>query len=88
MKALAEREVWFVTGSPHLYGADALRVVEDHARQIARALDESPAIPVRVASKPLATTPELIQELCMTATASPRKELRWNHVYQHLARGL
>ena len=51
MKALADREVWFVTGSQHLYGADVLRVVEDHARRIARALDEAAAIPVRVVAK-------------------------------------
>ena len=71
MKALADREVWFVTGSQHLYGADALRLVEDHARQIAGALDVSAAIPVRVVSKPVVTTPESIRELCLAATAAP-----------------
>jgi L-arabinose isomerase len=71
MKALADHEVWFVTGSQHLYGADALRLVEDHARQIAGALDASAAISVRVVPKPVVTTSESIHELCLAATASP-----------------
>ena len=71
MKALADREVWFVTGSQHLYGADVLRVVEDHARRIARALDEAAAIPVRVVAKPVVTTQESIREVCLAATGSP-----------------
>jgi L-arabinose isomerase len=83
MKALADREVWFVTGSQHLYGADALRVVEDHARQITRALDEAAAIPVRVVVKPVVTTPESIHELCLTATASPTcvGVVAWMHTF-------
>jgi L-arabinose isomerase len=70
MKALAEHEVRFVTGSQHLYGADALRLVEDHSRQIAGALDESAAVPVRVVSKPVVTTSESTLGLCLAATAA------------------
>ena len=66
MKALADREVWFVTGSQHLYGADALRLVEDHARRSPAALDAAAAIPVRVIAKPVVTTPESIHEVCLS----------------------
>ena len=83
METLADREVWFVTGSQHLYGADVLRVVEDHARRIARALDEAAAIPVRVVAKPVVTTQESIREVCLAATGSPTcvGVIAWMHTF-------
>ena len=45
---LRDLEAWFVTGSQHLYGDAVLQHVAEHARQIAGALDEAPAIPVRI----------------------------------------
>jgi len=39
-------EVWFVVGSQHLYGPEALAQVADNGRFIANALDESPTLPV------------------------------------------
>ena len=83
MKALADREVWFVTGSQHLYGADVLQLVEDHSRQIAGALDASAAIPVRVVSKPVVTTSESILALCLAATTSPNcvGVIAWMHTF-------
>ncbi len=83
MKALADREVWFVTGSQHLYGADVLQLVGDHSRQIAGALDASAAIPVRVVSKPVVTTSESILALCLAATASPScvGVITWMHTF-------
>ena len=35
MKALEQFEVWLVAGSQELYGTEALRQVEEHAREIA-----------------------------------------------------
>jgi L-arabinose isomerase len=42
MKPLGQFEVWFVTGSQDMYGADALRQVAANARQVADELDASP----------------------------------------------
>src|SRR4029079_12892109 len=53
---LADRTVWFVTGSQHLYGDEALRQVAEHAERIARTLDGADAIPVRVEARPVVTT--------------------------------
>ena len=39
MKALGHLEVWLVVGSQELYGQEALRQVEAHAREIAAGLD-------------------------------------------------
>ena len=49
---LKQYEVWFVTGSQHLYGPETLKKVAEHSQEIARALNVSPAIPVKVVFKP------------------------------------
>ena len=35
---LKQYEVWFVTGSQHLYGPKTLETVAEHSREIAEAL--------------------------------------------------
>ena len=52
---LKDSEVWFVTGSQHLYGPETLALVAEHSQQIAAALDEAPAVPVRIVFKPVLT---------------------------------
>jgi L-arabinose isomerase len=70
MQEVKQFEVWFVTGSQHLYGAEALQQVADHSQAIARALDEGNTLPVRVVFKPVVTTPEAIRGLCLEANAA------------------
>ena len=70
MKSFGELEVWFITGSQQLYGAETLRQVAEDSRTIAAALDASPAIPVRVVHKPVLTTPQAIRTLCLEANLS------------------
>jgi L-arabinose isomerase len=69
MKALEQFEAWFVAGSQHLYGDEAIARVDDHAGQIAAALDEAVAIPVRVVHRRVVTTAEEIRALCLAANA-------------------
>ena len=64
---LKEYEVWFVTGSQHLYGEAALKVVAEHSREISNGLAKAKQIPVKVIFKPVVTTPEAIYELCLEA---------------------
>jgi L-arabinose isomerase len=64
MTDLKKLEVWFVTGSQHLYGEETLKQVAEHSQQIARALDSSAAIPVKVVFKPVLKTPDEIYHLC------------------------
>lgn len=70
MKDLKHLEVWFVTGSQHLYGEETLKQVAEDSRAIAQGLDRSPNIPVRVVFKPVLTTPDAITQLCIDANAS------------------
>ena len=37
---LKSLEVWFVTGSQHLYGEETLKQVAEHSQTIAKALNE------------------------------------------------
>ncbi|MCW5851554.1 MAG: L-arabinose isomerase [Anaerolineae bacterium] len=67
---LEQFEVWFVTGSQHLYGPETLEQVTDHSQAIARALNWSDAIPVTVVFKPVLTTPDAVHQLCLEANAA------------------
>ncbi|MEQ8676657.1 MAG: L-arabinose isomerase [Aggregatilineales bacterium] len=55
---LSNYEIWFLTGSQHLYGAETLEQVNAHSREIVTALDSSSLIPTKVVFKPVLTTPE------------------------------
>ena len=57
---LKQFEVWFVTGSQHLYGPETLEQVAEHSQSIARALSDSAQIPVKVVFKPVVKTPDEI----------------------------
>jgi L-arabinose isomerase len=83
MVDLKQQEVWFVTGSQHLYGPETLEQVARHAEVIACALDEAPAIPVRVVRKPVLTTPDEIRRLVLEANAADRCVglVTWMHTF-------
>ncbi len=65
----ASREIWFVTGSQHLYGPETLAQVAAHAQTIAGSLNNEASLPVRVVPKPVLTTPEQISALCREANS-------------------
>jgi L-arabinose isomerase len=60
-------EVWFVTGSQHLYGPEALAQVARHSTEMANGLAASSELPVKVVFKPVMTTPESMLALCREA---------------------
>ena len=76
-------EVWFVTGSQHLYGPKTLEQVAGHSREIATSLDASAQIPVQVVFKPVLTTPEAIRELCLEANSTKNCVglVAWMHTF-------
>ena len=80
---LKQFEVWFVTGSQHLYGPETLAQVAEHSRAIARALGDAPAVPVRVVFKPVLTTPDEIHRLALEANAAPACVglVAWMHTF-------
>ncbi|HET9054076.1 MAG TPA: L-arabinose isomerase, partial [Cyclobacteriaceae bacterium] len=80
---LKKLEVWFVTGSQHLYGEDTLKQVAVHATEISKALDTSKGIPVRVVFKPVVKTPDEIYSLCQEANTSENciGIMAWMHTF-------
>jgi len=64
---LKKYEVWFVTGSQHLYGPETLRQVAEHSQQIAKAYNNNSAIPVNVVFKPVVKSSEEIHQVCKEA---------------------
>jgi len=62
-------EVWFLTGSQHLYGPETLAQVADQSRAIADQLGASPDVPVRVVWKPVLTDSDAIRRTALDANA-------------------
>ncbi|HSQ17101.1 MAG TPA: L-arabinose isomerase [Anaerolineales bacterium] len=80
---LKQLEVWFVTGSQHLYGPKTLETVAEHSRQMAEAFNLSGQIPAKVVFKPVLTTPESIRELCLEANSTRNciGLITWMHTF-------
>lgn len=80
---LKEFEVWFVTGSQHLYGEETLHKAAEHSREIVSSLAHSNKIPVNIVFKPVLTTPEAINELCLEANTSKNciGIIAWMHTF-------
>ena len=79
LKAL---ELWFVTGSQHLYGEETLKQVATHSEQIAAALN-SADVPVTVLFKQVVTTPEEIYRICQEANTAKNciGIIAWMHTF-------
>jgi L-arabinose isomerase len=80
---LKQYEVWFVTGSQHLYGPKTLETVAEHSREIAASLGTSLHVPVQVVFKPVLTTPDAIRELCLEANSAKNCVglVTWMHTF-------
>ena len=80
---LKQFEVWFVTGSQHLYGEDTLRQVDEHSLQISTFFDKSEKIPVRVVFKPVVKSPEEIYNIIQEANSAKNciGIIAWMHTF-------
>lgn len=80
---LKNLEVWFITGSQHLYGEETLRQVAEHSQIIAKSLNESSSIPVTVVYKPTVKSTEEIYNICMDANTASNciGIIAWMHTF-------
>jgi L-arabinose isomerase len=80
---LSNFDVWFVTGSQHLYGEEVLQTVAEHSKTIAKALDTSEKIAVRIVFKPVVKTPDEIFKICQEANNDSRciGIITWMHTF-------
>jgi len=80
---LKQFEVWFITGSQHLYGEETLKQVAEHSQQIARGLSDAPQIPVRVVFKPVVKSSEEIFSTIQEANTAENciGIITWMHTF-------
>ncbi len=71
MSKTSNANIWFVTGSQHLYGEETLKQVATNSQQIAGSLSDSSHIPANVIFKPVAKTPSEIAQVCLEANSDP-----------------
>ncbi|MFB6202504.1 MAG: L-arabinose isomerase [Halorhabdus sp.] len=76
-------ELWLVTGSQHLYGDEALELVDEHASEIADHLSAAQEIPVEVVGKSVLTSRDAIQETLAAADADDScvGVITWMHTF-------
>lgn len=80
---LKQYEVWFVTGSQHLYGPETLNQVAAHSKEMAKALDQDAKIPCQVVFKPIVKTAAEITSICEEANYNPKCVgiITWMHTF-------
>ena len=80
---LAQYEVWFLTGSQHLYGPETLAQVADQSKGVVAGLAASPDVPVSVVWKPVLTDSESIRRVVLEANADDRVIglVAWMHTF-------
>ena len=83
MNDLKKLEVWFATGSQHLYGEETLKLVAEHSQAIAKSFNDAKSIPVSVVFKPTVKTEEEIFALCEQANVTKNciGVITWMHTF-------
>lgn len=72
-------EIWFLTGSQHLYGPETLKAVATHSQQIAAEL----SLPLPLVFKPVLTTPDAIRAIILEANSNESCAglILWMHTF-------
>jgi L-arabinose isomerase len=82
-KPYADREVWFLTGSQDLYGEETLAQVAAQSQEVARALDASSDVPVKVVWKPVLKDSAAIRRAMLDANGDDKVlgVVTWMHTF-------
>ncbi|MGN6214133.1 L-arabinose isomerase [Parafilimonas sp.] len=80
---LKDLEIWFITGSQHLYGEETLKQVAEHSQEIVNGINASKQIPFPVIFKPTVKTPEEITATIKEVNASQSciGIITWMHTF-------
>ena len=76
-------EIWFLTGSQSLYGAETLKQVAEQSRAVMEQLRDGYLGPADLVWKEVVTTPEAIHRMILQANASPDcvGVITWMHTF-------
>ncbi len=83
MMELKHFEVWFITGSQHLYGEKTLKQVDHNSREIVNGLNGSSKILVQLVHKTVLTTPDAIANMMQEANSEEKciGIVTWMHTF-------
>ena len=83
MKKSLPLEIWFITGSQHLYGEAALQQVALNSQKIVAELNGSARLPLTLVFKPIVTRPEEIRARCLEANGAENCAgvILWCHTF-------
>ena len=81
--SLNNYEVWFVTGSQHLYGEETLKQVAANSKEVAEGLANSVKAPVKIVFRTVLTTPDAITQTCLDANVTKNciGLIAWMHTF-------
>src|SRR5690625_4271426 len=76
-------EFWFLTGSQHLYGDDALQEVENNSKEIVKNLGEQGNLPYKIVFKTLLTNAADIHQVMLEANNDDHCAgvITWMHTF-------
>lgn len=77
------QELWFLTGSQHLYGPETLKQVAKNSTELVDSVNASKALPIKLVFKPVLKTPDEVQQMCAEAShdANCVGVVLWNHTF-------
>ncbi len=77
------KEIWFVTGSQHLYGDETLNQVAADSKAIVNGLNESTHLPLKIVWKDTVKTADEITDICQEANSNKNclGIVAWMHTF-------
>ncbi|MBZ9629523.1 L-arabinose isomerase [Salegentibacter sp. LM13S] len=77
------KEIWFVTGSQHLYGEETLNQVAADSKEIVNGLNDSKHLPLKIVWKDTVKTADEITDICQDANANKNciGIVAWMHTF-------
>ena len=80
---IENKEIWFVTGSQHLYGEETLRQVAQNSAEIVKGLNASKHTPLKIVHKDTVKTPDEITLLLQEANSNRNciGIITWMHTF-------
>jgi L-arabinose isomerase len=78
-----QQELWYLTGSQHLYGPETLKQVARNTEKLVEGMNASGRLPIKLVAKPVLTGPEEIFKACLEASSEPKcvGVILWMHTF-------
>lgn len=80
---ISQKEIWFVTGSQHLYGDETLKQVAENSKEIVKGFNASSHLPIKIIYKPTVKSPDEITNVCQEANVAKNciGIITWMHTF-------